>query len=408
MRRLAWLDALRGVAAMAVVWWHLGPRAIVDLQELHRHVDVGKSGVVLFFLVSGYVIPMSLERHGDLRKFWVSRVLRLYPAWAVSILLVLAIFATGIQAVPEPITRDPLGVVLGQLSMTQGLLGIPNVVGVYWTLSYEMIFYLIVAGLFGLGLHKRSAWIAVAAAGIALVAGPDLPRDLLTGGTERRYLVAVTVLICLIAVIAAAVDGRRSLVLPASVVGVSMALIPLLNGGQSTARDTWQALLLMAVMFCGTVIYRMHQEQASRLLGAVTLAAVAGCWLAGGWWYLEPGQTRRVWITTLLIAATGFAVGLLLRNRSMPPVAMWLGRISYSVYLLHLPLLVIFTKVLPEINEQRLALRVLALGGFLAIVLTAAHLVFRYVELPAQDLGRRLGGAHKAESQLRLLRGISG
>ncbi|MFC7534798.1 acyltransferase family protein [Actinoplanes sp. GCM10030250] len=403
---MAWLDSLRGVAAMAVVWWHLGPRAIADLQDLHRHVDVGKSGVVLFFLVSGYVIPMSLERHGDLRKFWVSRILRLYPAWAVSVLLVLTLFATGVQAVPEPLSRDPLGVVLGHLSMTQGLLGIPNVVGVYWTLSYEMIFYLIVAGLFGLGLHRRSAWIACLAAGIALVAGPDLPRDLLTGGIDRRYLVAVTVLLCLIAVIAAAVDGRRRLILAASVVGVSMLLIPLLNGGQSTARDTWQTLLLMAVMFAGTVIYRMHHGQMSTIFGGGVLVFVTASWMAGGWWYLTPGQSRRVWITTLLIAAAGFAVGFALRHRAMPPVAMWLGRISYSVYLLHLPLLVVFVKVLPDITERSVLLQAPALAGYLAVVLLSAHLVFRYVEIPAQNLGRRL--SRKPESQLRLLRGISG
>ena len=44
-------------------------------------IDLGKYGVLLFFLVSGYVIPMSLERHGSLRRFWIGRLFRIYPAY---------------------------------------------------------------------------------------------------------------------------------------------------------------------------------------------------------------------------------------------------------------------------------------------------------------------------------------
>ena len=53
-----------------------------------RHIDLGKYGVLLFFLVSGYVIPMSLERHGSLRRFWIGRLFRIYPAYLAAIALV--------------------------------------------------------------------------------------------------------------------------------------------------------------------------------------------------------------------------------------------------------------------------------------------------------------------------------
>jgi peptidoglycan/LPS O-acetylase OafA/YrhL len=36
-------------------------------------------GVFVFFLVSGYIVPASLERKGSVHGFWVSRVFRLYP-----------------------------------------------------------------------------------------------------------------------------------------------------------------------------------------------------------------------------------------------------------------------------------------------------------------------------------------
>ena len=43
--RLTWLDALRGFAAMVVVFWHLGPRAIVNAQDAREWIDLGKYGV---------------------------------------------------------------------------------------------------------------------------------------------------------------------------------------------------------------------------------------------------------------------------------------------------------------------------------------------------------------------------
>jgi len=85
--RLAWLDALRGYAALVVVVFHLSPTVLGSDRHLalYRHFDLGKYGVLLFFLVSGYVIPMSLERHGSLRRFWIGRLCRIYPAYLAAI-----------------------------------------------------------------------------------------------------------------------------------------------------------------------------------------------------------------------------------------------------------------------------------------------------------------------------------
>src|ERR671924_2089375 len=83
-RRLAWLDGLRGLAAMVVVFEH---SLNVLLPEVRRTAspwfDFGRYGVFVFFLVSGYIVPASLERRGDVRAFWIGRFLRLYPLWAL-------------------------------------------------------------------------------------------------------------------------------------------------------------------------------------------------------------------------------------------------------------------------------------------------------------------------------------
>src|SRR5215207_1738082 len=80
--RLAWLDGLRAVAVLLVVYAHLSRYLFRGAREVSAEwLHAGTAGVMLFFLVSGYIIPASLERHGDLRAFWVSRFGRLLPLY---------------------------------------------------------------------------------------------------------------------------------------------------------------------------------------------------------------------------------------------------------------------------------------------------------------------------------------
>src|SRR5690606_10394791 len=87
--RLAWLDALRGLGAMAVVAEHMTPWFLPSVRPQWFHLGV--YGIFVFFLVSGYIIPASLERHGDVRSFWISRLFRLYPLYLAVGLLVVAL-----------------------------------------------------------------------------------------------------------------------------------------------------------------------------------------------------------------------------------------------------------------------------------------------------------------------------
>jgi len=82
---MAWLDALRAIAALLVVYAHLSRFLFRDARAFTSEwLHAGPAGVMLFFLVSGYIIPASLERHGSLRAFWISRGCRLFPLYVVS------------------------------------------------------------------------------------------------------------------------------------------------------------------------------------------------------------------------------------------------------------------------------------------------------------------------------------
>ena len=122
--RLGWLDLLRGIAALMVALQHamyyFTPAAWT---QMSRWVDPGKYGVLLFFLISGYIIPASLERRGSVRDFWTGRVLRIYPMLLVTCALLLVPLSLGwFEPRRETEGMDPLVGAVAHLTMLQDLL----------------------------------------------------------------------------------------------------------------------------------------------------------------------------------------------------------------------------------------------------------------------------------------------
>lgn len=145
--RLLELDALRGLAALSVVLFHYTTR----YQELYGHstiplasFDLGHYGVNLFFMISGFVIFMTLNKTRKPSDFVVSRFSRLYPAyWAAACLSFAAVHLSGL-----PGKEVPFPVLLVNLTMFQEMFGVKHVDNVYWTLQVELIFYLLMLGLY--------------------------------------------------------------------------------------------------------------------------------------------------------------------------------------------------------------------------------------------------------------------
>lgn len=378
---MAWLDALRGFAAAVVALFHLSPAVIgIDRHMLiYRHFDLGRYGVLLFFLVSGYVIPMSLERHGSLRRFWVGRVFRIYPAYLLAIAAGLLLIATGRQRWAN---GDPVAVALGHATMTQDLLGLSGVLRPFWTLTYEMTFYLIVAGLFVWGRHRDSAWWAGGLALVALVAGRHLPDDLL-GGSRMVALGLTGLVVCSFM---SYTIGSKNLIFGFGLLGIGMVLFPLLNGqagryampGSSSA-----AVLLLATMFAGTVVYRVQHGQTGRRTAVLVLTLVTVA-VGVNQWLLDGSRLLRDSSVAAAVAGT-FAVAFLMRRRAVPGVLTWLGSVSFSVYLLHIPVLVVVGRML---RGHPLAIGAAFVAGTLAVAWMSLHLV----ERPGQWLGRRVAG----------------
>lgn len=173
------LDGLRGLAAVAVVIYHLagGYQArYPEAPEPPFAASWGAYGVQLFFLISGFVILMTARRAQRPSDFAVSRLSRLYPVYWLAVSL--TILVTIIFNVPH----TPQGAVerILNYTMVQRWLLVANADDVYWTLAIEMQFYVAVFLLLLLTRSRLSAlvvrtasvaWMLVALA-VAVWAGP--------------------------------------------------------------------------------------------------------------------------------------------------------------------------------------------------------------------------------------------
>ncbi|WP_187270253.1 acyltransferase family protein [Pontibacter qinzhouensis] len=141
------MDSLRGIAAFLVVLYHYTS----TYRSLYGHnfpkqfdFAYGNYGVELFFMISGFVIFFSFKRVKDGKDFLFKRVSRLYPAyWFCAIVTFASVQLIGLPGLETTFTDF-----LVNLTMFQKLAGVPEVDGVYWTLFYEWMFYLMLLVIF--------------------------------------------------------------------------------------------------------------------------------------------------------------------------------------------------------------------------------------------------------------------
>jgi peptidoglycan/LPS O-acetylase OafA/YrhL len=186
VERFIFANQLRGIAAMLVVMAHyfgvyfaaqpmigrmtaspdLGfvPPPWVRMFELPYQ---GPGGVAVFFLISGFVIPFSLQRTSR-AGFLVNRFFRIFPTYACC--LGLGLLAVWLNAAywqrPFPFTwRD----YAANAALVHNIVRIPTLDEVNWTLSIELKFYLLGALLPMLFLRRGIGWLLAFLAGTLLV-----------------------------------------------------------------------------------------------------------------------------------------------------------------------------------------------------------------------------------------------
>lgn len=396
--RFAFLDALRGIAAMAVVMQHAAES--IWPAYLRFSVEVirpGEYGVFLFFIVSGFIIPASLEKYGSLVKFWLGRLFRLFPLYWFCIVAALALhYVFDRFYLPESWDHAPRRYAVLNLTMVQRFLdGTPLVIGATWSLAYEMVFYLAMSLLFIAGWHRRSVPLAVTTMCLAGGVGLLLPAALVTGDLGGRGKVAAACLTLLVAVVVASRARSRGHRLTA--VGLAAVTVPL---ALNQPEQVWFALVLFGTMFTGTVMYRMMTGEVRPRVAwstfGLSLALVLVVLRVGVVPHVEPISgatlTYRAEFLTFAAAYGTFALGLLLRGRvRWPRFLTYLGLISYSLYLVH-TLVLYAVPWWPESVGDRVGIAngTLTWVTWVGVTVLVSAATYRFVEKPFQDLGHRL------------------
>jgi peptidoglycan/LPS O-acetylase OafA/YrhL len=392
-QRLAWLDALRGIAALCVVYEHFGARVLVSADvAVHRIFDPGLYGVLVFFLISGYIVPATLEQRRELRSFWISRLFRLFPLFALAIGITVVFGSFGLANLAAQ-SRNVGETVLAHLLMLSDLLTGPNLIVVIWTLSYEMVFYLLLTALFTVRLHRRSGTLAVIFVTGALVLGGCLPFGWISG-TLGKTQVALAADVLVIAGLAVAVAFRG---LPRALgawlaAGTGVTLV-VFNG----TRSAYEGLTILALMFTGTLLYRAQHGQISRARGIMLTVGIFATAITAGVWHppffasypetIKAGQ----WIMSVALAGLTFASGLAVQNMRVPRLLSWLGLVSYSVYLIFPLLLDVYDKIpFPQSYHREPWEQAGVAVVYVLVLLSCAAAAYHLIELPMQRLGRRL------------------
>lgn len=153
--RFVELDALRGLAAVAVVafhYLHQYPHRFDRTIGAPAILDFGQYGVELFFIISGFVIFMTVERLEGTREFAVARFTRLYPLYWISLAATFLVLSRS----PLPDVQVSGAQALVNITMLEGFFNVPYVDGVYWSLTVELGFYLVVGALLASRQSKRT------------------------------------------------------------------------------------------------------------------------------------------------------------------------------------------------------------------------------------------------------------
>jgi peptidoglycan/LPS O-acetylase OafA/YrhL len=395
--RLGWLDLLRGIAALFVVFDHLSYYLLQHIRaEVYNWFDAGQYGVFVFFIISGYIVPASLERKGSVRTFWVSRLFRLYPLYLLAVGIAVALYLVHFGSLRGE-GSDPEASFFSQLLMMSNVLGGQNLPNVVWSLSYEMIFYLLITALFIARVNKRSNWYALAFAVAAVAIGGLLPRAYFTHNLATPRLIALVADLAVLAGVAVGVVLRgMSRLLGAAMAAVVAIALLAFNGGWIWP---WEALSILALMFTGTMFYRAERGQypwpraISIGLCVFALAIAAGLWhshAVGMSAHAELIFERR-WVSAFALAGLTFGTGLAFRHVRWPRALTWLGLISFSVYLLHPLLIESYYHFSWTHLHHPFWLQVLLAAAFGVVLIAVSSVTYLWVERPMQNVGRRVG-----------------
>lgn len=351
------LDSLRAIAVLFVLGYHYGL------------LDFGWMGVQIFFVLSGYLITgILLEAKARplgeyLRTFYMRRSLRIFPLYFTFLLVASAL---TLSCCSFPLFNDTwmymYTYTLNWIEPWRMLHLKDDRTDVFyhlWTLSIEEQFYLIWPWL----VFFLSRYVFKILVGL-LIVGPPILRligfeSLVSATGDFEY--AATVVYCL-----------TPYQLDAFAWGALIAALPAVSLGRARILAI---LSVIAVVICG--FYNLY---ALRAMGVI------GYPFAFGYPPHMTHNSQYAWGYTLLNVASAAVILFLANAPQIKGLFAWpalvrVGKVSYGMYVLHVPVLLIFSALAIDLKSD-LPLYLAGLPIYCALVWLCAELSFRYLETP--------------------------
>lgn len=335
--RLHTIDAMRGIAALAVVLYHVHTPAFQAsggwlIDSLHAVFNYGTLGVAMFFAISGFVIAAAMQRTlglGGFGKFMAKRSVRLDPTYWASMALDIALTAVAIRLAMPHSDLPSVRQVLLNLLYLQDLTGVGGIVAVYWTLCIEIQFYLVF--------------------GLIMTMGGRFRRTLFIGVTLYAMLVYVDL-----------APSPPGLFLP-----------------------HWTMFIIGAAAYYYGVVQTQRWPEFIAIAALIIITAAHG------------GE-KGMYLLEACLAAIFFYIGARrnrLRSWLNNPALLYLGSRSYSLYLFHTIVGERAAKLAVTVIGHAAAMPSVAIGIFLFAVacsMLATEIVCRFIELPTLEFARRI------------------
>ena len=337
------VQACRGGAALLVLVFHtsylFAMAKYFHSQPFGRVFDFGWAGVDLFFVLSGFIIlhahRADLGRPERLPRYLIRRTQRIYPTYWAVLLLITPVFFL-VPSFGDGSQRDP-GVIVRSVLLIPQFYGAP-VLGVAWSLVFEMFFYLVFALLLirrWLGITAFATWFVLLCVGRWPA---QYPFDFLGHEYHFRFFAGLMV-------------------------------------GEVTHRWRIPAPRLVAVaglaLFLGTGSLSVHTNLIGLAARSAGLTLGSALLLAG----------LVAWERTGLV--------------QVPRLLLFLGDASYSIYLVHYPVLSALSKATTAARLHTVVPHGVLFVAFVGVATAAGALFHVAVERPLRAIGRVKTGAQK-------------
>jgi peptidoglycan/LPS O-acetylase OafA/YrhL len=314
------IDLLRIFAASCVALFHFN-EPIVYINNWYRNFcKLGYLGVPVFFVVSGYCILIALEHAAKPTEFAIRRFFRIFPPYWFSLVVIIAIAVcekviTGTNSVYLPKTAGDI--LATPLLLVSPVTHVNTMNWAYWTLPYEVIFYIIIF--------------------------------LLSYFRGKYFLILLIILNVLPLIVPANANGLLSF----------FGYLPMFGLGMAVYFINHKKQIRVSLILLALVIVDLYFSKTGLPYGLVSI------------------------ITSALIFCNNFKP--LAKN-----IFSKYGDVSYSLYLIHVPVGIFAFGFLKTNFQTNIALNIVFDIAMLLFLILFSTLMYKYIELPAIRFGKKI------------------